>query len=124
MKLIAILSLATATVATAGYASYGYFGRTLMLSEIIQQPDNAALTFMIKTVDFDTGLTKYDLHQLRGKIEGFNQRMENIKTIQDPAERKQQEEKLLVELMNDPLAAKLAGGAKQLGLNIFSILKE
>ena len=59
-------------------------------------------------LDFDTGLTRYDVYCLQKKTKVWEQRKKYIYSIQDPNLQKRENDKLLAEMMQDPGFKKIA----------------
>ncbi|MBU8922635.1 MAG: hypothetical protein KOO63_12525 [Bacteroidales bacterium] len=107
MKKIVIILVAGATLCASIYGSWYYFVETLYLSEIIGQTENPMANIMINLLDFDTELTRYDVHQLKSKAEYWNNRIDEVNSIQDPELWAKEQEKLFAEMMDDPSMKKI-----------------
>jgi hypothetical protein len=90
-----------------------YFIDTLKLSQITGKPANPIASIFINVIDFDTGLTRYDIANLSGKSEYWKRRIQEVNAIQDPERKNIANTKLLAEMMDDPsmkkIMKKLAG---------------
>lgn len=88
-------------------AYYYFFLSTLMFSEVIGKTKSARANIFINLLDFDTGLTRFDLYRLSKKSDYWNMRMRNVRSIRDINRRKVEEEKLTAEMMEDPAIKKI-----------------
>ena len=113
-------------IALAAFFAYYFFIDTLNFSQIIGHTGNPIVDVGIKFLDFDTGLTRYDVSRLRRQSDYWAQRIEKIYSIQDPHIREIENEKLLREMMHDPsmkkLAKKVFGGRTESLLKILRAL--
>ena len=94
-------------IGAAAYGYYYYFVQTLMLSQIIDSSSNPLSSIVIGLIDFDTGLTRYDVHNLSEKASYWESRIQQVNSIQDYRQRNQANEKLLAEMMEDPSMRKV-----------------
>jgi len=111
MKMLLVI----AVVAVIGYLGYYFFVDTLMLTEIIDAGPNPRVRILVNLFDFDTDLTRYDIHRLKQKAPYWERRMDEVLRI--PDERRQQEEYelLVAEMMEDPVMKKIARKFLSLG---------
>ncbi len=94
-------------ICLTGFSYYYFFVDTLTLSEITGKTDVPVADIFINLFDFDTGLTRYDIYNLKRKSDYWNTRIRQVESIQDPQHRKAEEEKLLAEMMQDPSIKKI-----------------
>lgn len=102
-----VLLVSVIIVCAAAYGYYYYFVQTLMLSQIIDNSSDPLSTIVIGIIDFDTDLTRYDVHRLSEKAEYWNSRIQQVNSIQNYQLRNQANEKLLAEMMEDPSMSKV-----------------
>jgi len=99
--------MVVALLALIGFAYY-FFIDTLSIADIIGSTGNNTADIFINLFDFDTGVTRYEMHQLQTKSPEWNRRMDEISRISDPEVRQAENEKLVSEMMRDPSFKKLA----------------
>ncbi len=85
-----------------------FFIDRLTLSEIIGKEVSPKASIFINLFDFDTGLTRYDVYNLKSKSQYWERRMQDVASIQDPKMREIEHEELVVEMMQDPTMKKIA----------------
>ena len=90
-----------------GYFYYYYFIQTLSLSDIMGKTNVPMVDIFVSLLDFDTGLTRYDIHNLSQKSDYWNMRMRQVESVQDPRSRQVEQEKLVAELLQDPALKKI-----------------
>jgi hypothetical protein len=78
-----------------------------MISDLIGNTNNPVSNILINLFDFDTGLTRYDIHHLSQKSEYWEKRMKEVLAIQDPQQREVENQKLVAEMMQDPAMKKI-----------------
>ena len=103
---VLILTLLFFLLASYGY--YYYFVDTLNLSEIVGSSGSPAVDIIVGIVDFDTGLTRSDVHHLSRKSAEWDLELREIQKLQDVDLRKAKEDRLLAEMMDDPAFRKMA----------------
>lgn len=91
----------------AAYGYYYYFVQTLMLSQIIDTSSNPLTNIVVGFIDFDTGLTRDDVHRLSERAEYWNNRIQQVNSIQNYQLKNQESEKLLAEMMEYPSMSKV-----------------
>jgi len=91
----------------AGFGYYHYFVETLMFSDIIGRTNVPVADVFVNLLDFDTGLTRYNIYNLQKKSGYWNRRIREVQSIQDYQMRKDQESKLVAEIMEDPSIKKI-----------------
>ena len=94
-------------VAAGAYGYYYYFVQTLRLSDIVGPLNSPAVSFLAKLVDFDTGLTRYDLHRLSEKAPYWNQQIQRIEAMPPGIEKEKAQQELINEMMTDPAMSKV-----------------
>lgn len=97
----------TFLLVAVGAGGWYYCAETLMLSEIVGDNIAPGEAVLVNLFDFDTGLTRYDLHNLKSKSAYWDKRMEEISTIQDPLRMQAESDMLLAEMMKDPSMKKI-----------------
>ena len=90
------------------FFSYYFFVDTLSFAQLSRKSDNPAATILINLLDFDTGLTRFDVYRLQKKTKVWEQRKKYIYSIMDPALQKSEFDKLVAEMMQDPGFKKIA----------------
>ena len=105
LKVIIIVILSTFTIS---YSYYYYYIETLMFSEIVGDTDNGLVNIAISIFDFDTGLTRNDIANLRNKKEYWQRKMERVEAINENEKKKQEMDKLTNEMMKDPTMKKIS----------------
>ena len=91
-----------------GYLIYFFFIDTLSFAQLSGDSNNPAATILLNLLDFDTGLTRFDVYRLQKKTKVWEQRKKFIYSIQEPALRKREYDKLVAEMMQDPGFKKIA----------------
>lgn len=109
-----------AIVLIVGSIYWYFFVDTLSLTEITGQPKNTIATIFVNLMDFDTGLTRYDIYNLASKSDYWEMRIREVNSIRDPQQKEIENHKLLAEMMQDPSIKKIA--KKLLGLSIESVI--
>lgn len=116
MKYKAIIIIVALLILVGAY--YYYLIDTLSISQILGKQNNPKATIVINLLDFDTGLTRYDIYRLNHKGDYWDRRVREVNSIRDPNRRNIENEKLLAEMMEDPSLKKIA--KKMFGLEIKS----
>lgn len=109
-KIIIFIILITGTSAGSYYYYQYNYVETLMLSEIVGKTDNNLANIAINLFDYDTGLTRHDISQLKSKKEYWMKRTNEVDSIIDPAIKQEETEKLLDEMLEDPTMKKIFKG--------------
>jgi len=99
--------IAILIIAAISYGYYYYFVQTLRLSDIVGPLNNPIASFVVNLVDFDTGLTRYDLHRLSQKAPYWNQRIQQIQAMPPSIEKEKAQQELTNEMMADPSMSKI-----------------
>jgi hypothetical protein len=86
-----------------------FFVDTLRLTQIAGKPENPYASIFVNIIDFNTGLTRYDIYNLSRKNDYWQRRVREVTAIQDPDKRNLENAKLLAEMMEDPSIKKIAG---------------
>ena len=73
-----------------------------MLSEIIGEDVDSQASILINLFDFDTELTRYDVHNLESKVPYWEKRLREVDSITDSRRKNREYEKLIAEMMEDP----------------------
>lgn len=84
------------------------FTDTLSFSQLVGKTNSPTATIFINLFDFDTGLTRYDVYNLKSRAPYWEKRMQQVASINDPTQRQIENEKLLAEMMQDPPFKKIA----------------
>ncbi len=103
-KLIAVILI----VCPLAYGYHYYYVDTLSFAELIGETGSPTADLFINLFDFDTGVTRQEVHTLAANCKRWNARMDDIRQIQNPAERDRQQTLLVVEIMQDKTFKKLA----------------
>ena len=99
-----------------------FFIDTLTLSEIIGKDVSPKASIFINLFDFDTGLTRYDIYNLKSKSQYWERRMQEVASIQDPKMREIEHERLVAEMMQDSTMKKIAKKVFGFGTDFTSTL--
>jgi hypothetical protein len=114
---LAIIALVIVVITGGGLVLYNYyFVRTLMLSEVIGKTDNPQIEILVNLFDFNTGLTRYDVNRIEGRSFYWEKQIKRINAIQDPKKRELESQKLVAEMMKDPVIKKIVQRVFGLGL--------
>ncbi|MCL4509621.1 MAG: hypothetical protein M1470_00905 [Bacteroidetes bacterium] len=112
-----VLLFLIAFLCVAGYGYYYYFVQTLRLSDIIGSQDNPIASMLVNLVDFDTGLTRYDLHDLSQNAPYWNRRMNEVESLPPGYQKQVQQQQLVAEMMKDPAMKKIINRLMPFGFN-------
>ena len=124
IKLIIGLLVITALFAGGYYLYHYYYVKTLMLSEIVGHTDNDIVNFVVNLGDFDTGLTRHDLSNLKSKKNYWLNRIKEVETIADNELQLQANAKLLSDMMEDESMSKVCRIISEKGLGFAGKLFE
>ncbi len=94
--------------ATLVFGYYYFFVDTLTLTEIAESSENQTAAFFAPLMDFDTGLTRWDIHRLSGKADTWSARWDETRSIPGLSERTAEQKKILSEMMSDPSVRKIS----------------
>lgn len=103
-----------------GFFYWYFFLDTLNLSQVTGKPNNPMASIFVNLIDFDTGLTRYDVYNLTSKSDYWQRRINEVNSIQDPERRNKENEKLMAEMMEDPTLKKIV--KKVFGFGVESVL--
>ncbi len=92
----------------AGILFWYFFVDTLSLTEITGQPKNPFATIFLNLIDFDTGITRYDVYNLASKSDYWEMRIRYVESINNYQQREIENQKLLAEMLQDPSIKKIA----------------
>ena len=106
-KLIIGVLLAVILLGVGSYFYYYYFVKTLRLTEIVGHTDNEIVNFIVELGDFDTGLTRHDLSNLKSKQSYWANRINEVLNISDTEQQIEANAKLIAEMMDDPAMSKI-----------------
>jgi hypothetical protein len=115
MKIILIILLITCASGGSYYYYHHTYVETLTLSEIVGRSDDNLTNIAVNFLDFDTGLTRNDLKQLKNNKAYWIGRMKEVEVIQDPNLKMQANTKLLSDMMDDPNMKKVCKMFTSLG---------
>jgi len=107
IKLIIIIFLFASAITGGGYYYHHNYVETLMLSEIVGHTDNDIVNILVNLGDFDTGLTRHDISNLKTNGNYWINRMNEVNAIADPALQEQANIKLMADMMEDPTMKKV-----------------
>lgn len=93
--------------AVIGLGGWYYGADTLMFSEIVGDSLGPRGTVLVNLFDFDTGLTRYDLYNLKNKTAYWDKRMQEVSSIRNPVLRQEEYDRLVAEMMQDPSMKKV-----------------
>ena len=110
MKILIIILLVSGASLGSFFGYQHYYVETLKLSEIVGHTDDSLTNIAVNFLDFDTGLTRKDLHKIKSSNEYWLKRKKDVESITDPDIKAKENEKLLAELMEDPTMKKIFKG--------------
>jgi hypothetical protein len=120
-----IVFIATGLLAVFLY--WYFFVDTLKFTQITGKPENPFASIFINIIDFDTGLTRYDIYNLSRKSDYWQRRIQEVMVISETERRKIEEARLLAEMMEEPsikkIAKKLMGFGSDAVLSILRAIK-
>ena len=117
-----LLLISTVIILITG-GIYYYFIATLSLSDIVGNTNSPIINVGLKLFDFNTGLTRYDISNLKQKAPYWESRIKEVDNIYDPNEKRIKSIKLIEEMLCDPSMKKIANNFGVGGLKkIFSVL--
>lgn len=107
-----------------GFGGWYYFIDTLSLRELTGKPSGSIETILVNVFDIDTGLTRYDLYRLKGRVPYWDKRIKEVEGIQDLRKRDEEQKRLVAEMMEDPVLKKMTRGVLGFGAEaVFSLLR-
>jgi hypothetical protein len=108
---VIIIGILGTCLAAGSYFYYQYnYVQTLMLSEIVGKTDNSLANIAVNIFDFDTGLTRHDISQLKSKKDYWLKRTNEVESIVDPTLKQEESLKLINEMLEDPTMKKIFKG--------------
>ena len=107
VKLIIVAILVVALAIGAYFLYRYYYVKTLMLSEIVGHTNNQIVDLLVDMADFDTGLTRHDLSNLKSKRSYWSNRINEVMNISDTEQQLEANAKLIAEMMDDPAMSKV-----------------
>jgi hypothetical protein len=116
IKFIIIIILTGSCISGAYY--YYYYTQTLMFSEVIGTTESNIATIAINLFDFDTGLTRQDIHHLHNTKDYWLKRMREVKNISNPEIKARETEILLADMMEDQTMKKITKLILSMGFDI------
>lgn len=122
---IIVVALILTIVSISSFYYYKYFYvSTLMLSEVVGKTNNSGINVAVNFFDFDTGLTRHDIRQLKKNKDYWIRRIKEVDAIQNSDQKRQASLQLLSDMMDDPTLKKLAKIITSVGLGVTSNLLE
>lgn len=113
---IIIIFLVVGGLSIGGYYYYEHnYIETLMLSEIVGHSDNPMVNILVNAGDFDTGLTRHDIKQLKDNKDYWLARIQEVNAIENSDLKQQASIKLLSDMMEDPTLKKILSGVLTFG---------
>jgi len=119
---VVVLLLVIVSALALGY--FYYFVDTLMVSEVFGPTENPAMALMVDMLDFDTGLTRYDMYHLSQVSKEWKRRAEEIDKLGDVQARLSASNDLISEIMNDASVKKLTQKTISFGAALSKALVE
>jgi hypothetical protein len=111
MKTKLIVIALSAGILFGGGGGYYYYQHnyveTLMLSEIVGHSENDIVNILVNLGDFDTGLTRHDISNLKSNGNYWIGRINEVNAIIDPELQQQANIKLIADMMEDPTMKKV-----------------
>ena len=118
-RILIIVILLACGLSGGGYYYYQHFYvNTLKLSEIVGHSDNPIINIAVSLSDFNTGLTRHDIQQLKTNKDYWIERIKEADAITDPDLKEQANTKLLSDMMEDPALKKIGTGILNLGSSV------
>ncbi|HOE28042.1 MAG TPA: hypothetical protein PLR32_01520 [candidate division Zixibacteria bacterium] len=102
-------------VATLLAAFYYFFVDTLTLTEIASSSGNRTAAAAAALVNFDTGLTRWDIRRLSDRASAWEERWRALDSLSDRSARRAGRDSLVSEMMADPAFKKLSDRLGTLG---------
>ncbi len=120
-----VIMIALSTLLVVGTSWLYYFRLdTLTLSEVLEKSENPYESFLRSDLDFDTGLTRYDIRILKTKREHWSVRFENLGDIVNYDEYNRELSIMIDEMKKDPQMKKVANLINQRGmLLVYTVLE-
>lgn len=116
---VIIIGLIVTSLTAGSYFYYQYnYVQTLMLSEIVGKTDNSLANIAVNIFDFDTGLTRHDISQLKSKKDYWVKRTNEVESITDPTLKQEESLKLIDEMLEDPTMKKIFKGTLTLSSDL------
>ena len=115
-KTVAGVIVCVVTISLVGAGGWYFCMDTLKFSEIVGKDIDPRAKVFVNLFDFDTGLTRYDLHSLKTKSAYWEKRIKDVSAIPDSNLRQQENNKLMAEMMQDPAMSKVAKKVLGFGL--------
>jgi hypothetical protein len=117
MKLVPRLIVLGFFFVLAGWGGWFYFGQTLRLTQVVGQQTAPLAMLAVNLMDFDTGLTRYDVSVLEGKANYWRLRIRQIELMTD-SQQQQASAILFKEICSEPAALKLIQKVLPLGNDV------
>jgi len=84
VKTFFVLLLIAGTTLCSYFGYQHYYVETLKLSEIVGHTDDTLTNIAVNFLDYDTGLTRHDLHKIESSKEYWLKRMKDVESMIDP----------------------------------------
>lgn len=110
-----IIGIVTATLLALSF--WYFFIDTLTISELSGKNLSPRASIFINLFDFDTGLSRYDIYNLKTKSVYWEKRIQEVTSIKNPKRREVEHEKLMAEMLQDPSMKKIVKKLFGLGTN-------
>lgn len=94
-------------VAALAGGVYYYFIDTQKFSEVTGKTGSRFTDSIVSLVDFDTGLTRYDVYRIKHRRGYWQAKMDKVAAIKDASQREIEYKKLMDEMKNDSTLKKL-----------------
>lgn len=104
-------------VVAIAFSSWYFFIDTLTLSEVIGKDVDSKAGIFINLFDFDTDLTRYDVHNLKSKAPYWEKRFREIDSLSDYTRRERERDKLMAEIMKDSAMKKIINKTSGFGVD-------
>ena len=111
-------------LAGGAWICYYQFIDTLLLSEIVEESGHPVENSIASVFDFDTGLSRHDVKQLKQKCGYWKSRLDDVNDIDDLNEYDQEMGKLLVDMDKDPQMKKVGELIKVKGALVVELVLE
>ncbi len=92
----------------AAVGGWYFFVDTVSFRDLVGRPQGSFETIFVNLVDFDTGLTRYDIYRLKERAPYWNRRINEVDSIRDPRKRNEEQTRLVADMTEDPVLRKIS----------------
>jgi hypothetical protein len=124
LKIIVLVFIVGGFIIGGYYYYHHNYIDTLMLSEVVGPTDNPGINIAVSLADFDTGLTRNEIKQLKDNKDYWLARIQEVDAITNTDLKQQASLKLLSDMMEDPVLKKICSGFLKVGSDVsFGIIQ-